>query len=150
MWRRWTMHKNIVAAAAAVLAVAGVCPAQPPGITREMIERALPLEGAPLAEPGPYQVTSEHAFGSPGYLVFRPTKLDPFPKKDTLPVMVWGNGGCAIDSTRYSGFLSTIASHGFLVLGTVPQEGAARRQATADDLRAAIDWAGKENARTGS
>ena len=65
-------------------------------------------------------------------------------------MMVWGNGGCAIDSTRYSGFLTTIASHGFLVLGTVPQEGAARRQATADDLRAAIDWAAKENARTGS
>jgi hypothetical protein len=64
--------------------------------------------------------------------------------------MVWGNGGCAIDSTRYSGFLTTIASHGFLVLGTVPQEGAARRQATADDLRGAIEWAAKENARAGS
>src|ERR1700733_10388410 len=144
------MHKTIVVAAAALLTGAIVCLAQPPGITREMIERALPLEGAPLAEPGPYKVTSEGAFGSPGYLVFRPATLDAFPKKDTLPVMVWGNGGCAIDSTRYSGFLTTIASHGFLVLGTVPQEGAARRQATADDLRAAIDWAGKENARTGS
>jgi hypothetical protein len=65
-------------------------------------------------------------------------------------MMVWGYGCCAIDSTRYSGFLTTIASHGFLVVGTVPQEGAARRQATADDLRAAIDWAEKENARTGS
>jgi hypothetical protein len=64
--------------------------------------------------------------------------------------MVWGNGGCAIDTKRYSGFLGTIASHGFLVLGTVPQEGAARRQANADDLRAAIDWAGKENTRSGS
>ena len=57
---------------------------------------------------------------------------------------------CAIDSTRYSGFLTTIASHGFLVMGTVPVEGAARRQETADDVRAAIDWAGKENARSGS
>ena len=144
------MHKTIVAAAAALLTLAGVCLAQPPGITREMIERSLPLEGAPLAEPGPYKVTSEAAFGSPGYLVFRPATLDAFPKKDTLPVMVWGNGGCAIDSTRYSGFLTTIASHGFLVMGTVPQEGAARRQATADDLRGAIDWADKENARAGS
>jgi dienelactone hydrolase len=145
------MHKTIVAAAAVLLTGAMACLAQPPaGITREMIERALPLEGAPLAEPGPYKITSEAAFGSPGYLVFRPTTLDAFPKKDTLPLMVWGNGGCAIDSTRYSGFLTTIASHGFLVMGTVPQEGAARRQATADDLRAAIDWAGKENARTGS
>jgi dienelactone hydrolase len=148
------MHKSIVTAAAALLTAAGVCLAQPPGITREMIERALPLEGAPLAEPGPYQVTSEAAFGSPGYHVYRPTALESFPKKDSLPVMVWGNGGCAIDSTRYSGFLTTIASHGFLVLGTVPEEGAARpttrRQETADDVRAAIDWAGKENARTGS
>jgi dienelactone hydrolase len=140
------MHKTI-AAATMLLTVAGVCLAQPPGITREMIERSLPLEGAPLAEPGPYQVTSERV---PGYLVLRPTKLDAFPKKDTLPVMVWGNGGCAIDSTRYSGFLTTIASHGFLVMGTVPQEGAARRQATADDMRGAIDWADKENTRAGS
>jgi dienelactone hydrolase len=144
------MRKTIVAAAAVLLTGAGVCLAQPPGITREMIERALPLEGAPLAEPGPYKITSEPAFGTPGYLVFRPTTLDAFPKKDTLPVMVWGNGGCAIDSTRYSGFLTTIASHGFLVMGTVPQEGAARRQENADDVRGAIDWAAKENARDGS
>jgi hypothetical protein len=144
------MRKTIVAAAAVLLTGAGVCLAQPPGITREMIERALPLEGAPLAEPGPYKITSEPAFGTPGFLVFRPTTLDAFPKKDTLPVMVWGNGGCAIDSTRYSGFLTTIASHGFLVMGTVPQEGAARRQENADDIRGAIDWAAKENARDGS
>src|ERR1700739_354433 len=100
------MFKTIFGAATALLTVAGVCLAQPPGITREMIERTLPLEGAPLAEPGPYKVTSEGAFGTPGYLVFRPTTLDAFPKKDTLPLMVWGNGGCAIDSTRYSGFLT--------------------------------------------
>jgi len=144
------MHKTIVAAVAVLLTGAMACLAQPPGITREMIERSLPLEGAPLAVPGPYKVTSEGAFGTPGYLVFRPATLDAFPKKDTLPVMVWGNGGCAIDSTRYSGFLTTIASHGFLVMGTVPQVGAARRQSNADDMRGAIDWAMKENARTGS
>jgi hypothetical protein len=141
---------SIVSAATALLLLGGVGFAQPPGITREMIEAALPVEGAPLAEPGPYAVTSEKAFGAPGLLVFRPTNLDPFPKKDTLPLMVWGNGGCAIDSARYSGFLTTIASHGFLVMGTAAQEGAPRRQATADDLRAAVDWAEKENARDGS
>jgi dienelactone hydrolase len=145
------MHKtSIVSATAALLALAGVCFAQPPGITREMIETALPVEGAPRAEPGPYAVTSEAAFGSPGYVVFRPTNLDAFPAKDTLPLMVWGNGGCAIDSTRWSGFLTTIASHGFLVMGTAAQQDAPRRQATADDLRAAIDWAEKENTRAGS
>jgi predicted alpha/beta-hydrolase family hydrolase len=141
---------SISSVAAALLALAGVSFAQPPGITPEMIATALPVEGAPLAEPGPYEVTSEAAFGSPGYIVFRPTNLGAFPAQDTLPVMAWGNGGCAIDSTRYSGFLTTIASHGFLVLGTAAQEGAPRRQATADDLRAAVDWADKENARLGS
>ena len=144
------MHKTIVAAAAVFLIGAGVCFGQPPGITREMIQRALPLEGAPKAEPGPYEVTSEAAFDAPGLHMFRPAALDAFPKKDTLPVMVWGNGGCAIDSTHFSGFLTTIASHGVLVLGTVPQEGAAQRQETADDMRAAIDWAEKENARDSS
>ncbi len=141
------MHKTIVAAML-LTSAAGLCLAQPPGITREMIERSLPLEGAPLAEPGPYKVTSEVAFGSPGHRVYRPEALEAFPKKDSLPVMVWGNGGCAIDSTRYSGFLTTIASHGFLVMGTLPQEGA--RQETADHVRAAIDWAAKENERTES
>jgi len=144
------MPKTILAAAAALLMSASVTLAQPPGITPEMINRSLPLEGAPLAVPGPYKITSEAAFGSPGLHVYRPEALEAFPKKDTLPVMVWGNGGCAIDSTRYGGFLTTIASHGFLVIGTVPQEGAARRQETADDVRAAIDWAAKENARTDS
>ncbi|HEY5567785.1 MAG TPA: hypothetical protein VIM81_11150, partial [Gammaproteobacteria bacterium] len=144
------MSKTSIGSAAALLALAGVCFAQPPGITREMIATALPVEGAPLAEPGPYEVMSEAAFGSPGYIVFRPANLDAFPARDTLPVLVWGNGGCAIDSTGYSGFLTTIASHGFLVLGTAPQEGAERRQAMADDLRAAVDWAEAETKRAGS
>lgn len=145
------MNKTaIVSAAAALLLLAGAGLAQPPGITREMIERALPVEGAPLAVAGQYAIASEKAFGSPGLLVFRPTSLEAFPKKDALPVMVWGNGGCAIDTSRYSGFLTTIASHGFLVLGTAVQEGATRRQATADDLKAAVDWAEKENTRDGS
>ena len=138
-------------ALAALAALAGTSLAQPPpGITPEMINTTLPVEGAPLAEPGPYQVTSGPAFGTPGLMVFHPTNLDAFPSRDTLPVLVWGNGGCAIDTTRYGGFLSTIASHGFLVLGTAAQEGPARRQATADDLRAGVDWAFVENARDGS
>src|SRR5678809_1486386 len=109
-----------------------------------MIATALPVEGAPLAVPGPYKVLSEPAFGSPGHVVFRPADLSAFPVKDTLPVMAWGNGGCAINSTRYGGFLSTIASHGFLVIATAAKPGVTR--ATADHLRAAIAWAETENA----
>jgi hypothetical protein len=144
-----------VCSAAALVALAAPSFAQPPGITMEQINTTLPLEGAPLAVPGPYQVTSGAAFGAPGLMVFHPSSLDAFPSRDTLPVLVWGNGGCAIDTSRWSGFLSTIASHGFLVLGTAAQggaaqEGAARRQASADDLRAGIDWAVTENGRVGS
>ncbi len=84
---------------------------------------------------------------------FHPTSLDAFPKKDTLPVVIWGNGGCAVDNPKYDGFLSTIASHGFLVITTTgaPQPaGAPRQQSTADDLKAAVDWAERESTRAGS
>ncbi|HEX7235482.1 MAG TPA: hypothetical protein VF405_00895 [Gammaproteobacteria bacterium] len=148
------MKTTIACSAAALLALGFSAFAQPPGITPEMINTTLPLEGAPLAVAGPYQVTSGAAFGNAGLMVFHPSNLDAFPARDTLPVLVWGNGGCGIDTGRYSGFLTTIASHGFLILGTAPQaaaqEGQQRRQATADDLRSAIDWAFAENARAGS
>jgi hypothetical protein len=150
----------------ALLALSGIAVAQPPpGITAEMIGRQLPLEGAPLAVPGPYEVVSEPAFGTPGYRIWRPADLSAFPSRDTLPVMAWGNGGCAIDATRYGDFLGTIASHGFLVISTVaaPVAGGAAGAgapgggrggrgggATAANLAAAFDWAGAENARAGS
>ena len=130
------------------LALAGVIHAQRGGATREMIATALPLEGAPLAVPGPYKVDSGPAFNSPGHVVYRPADLAPFPSKDTLPLIVWGNGGCAISSRRYAGFLTTIASHGFVVMATAAQPGVTR--ATADHLRAAIAWAEAENTRAGS
>ena len=133
-----------------ILGLTTVCGAQPPGITMEMINTTLPLEGAPLAVAGDYDVERNPAFDSPRHVVYRPADLSAFPGQDTLPVVVWGNGGCAIDGTRYGEFLSTIASHGFLVLTTVAIEGEERRQQTAEDLRAALDWAETENARSGS
>jgi hypothetical protein len=130
------------------LAIAGVIHAQRGGFTAEQIATALPLEGAPLAVPGPYKIESGPAFNSPGHVVYRPADLAPFPGKDTLPLMVWGNGGCAINSNRYAGFLTTIASHGFVVMATAAQPGVNR--ATADHLRAAIAWAETENTRADS
>jgi dienelactone hydrolase len=111
-----------------------------------------PPEGAPKALPGPYSITAEPAFGNDHLKIFRPTDLEQFPKHDTLPVVAWGNGGCAIDVPLYAGFLTTIASHGFLVITTTgaPAAGAKPALATADDLKAAIDWADQENRRTGS
>jgi dienelactone hydrolase len=136
---------TIVLAVVVVSAVSPAAQQRPAGITPEMIATALPVEGAPLAVPGPYAVDSGPAFGSPGHVVYRPADLTPFPAKDTLPVMVWGNGGCAINSRRYAGFLTTIASHGFVVLATAAEPGVTR--ATADHLRKAIAWAEAENTR---
>jgi hypothetical protein len=119
---------------------------------QEFVRRlSLPEEGAPRAQPGPFEVLSEPAFDSPRHVVVRPADLDAFGARDSMPVLVWGNGGCAIQADQYVGFLSTIASHGFLVLATARVEGdAVRRFATVDDLRAALDWAEKENEREGS
>jgi dienelactone hydrolase len=133
--------------------------AQPPGITFEMINRQLPLEGAPLAVAGPYMTTQEAAFESPRHILFRPSDLSAFPAQDTLPVVVWGNGGCAIENRQYDGFHSTLASQGFLVLTTVriesdpqPQQGqrGGGRSQNVDDLLAAVSWAESENKRAGS
>ena len=132
---------------AATLAATAI--AQPPGITMDMINTVLPEEGAPLAEAGAYAVMSETAFNSAGHRLYRPSDLAAFPAQDKLPVLVWGNGGCAIYNPRYGDFLGTIASHGFLVLTTAAKAGETGR-ATADSLRSAIDWAEAENARAGS
>ncbi len=118
---------------------------------RGMTPPPAPVVGAP-AEPGPYRATSDRAFGAPGLKTFLPASLDGFPRRDTLPVVVWANGGCNVEAPVYANFLSTIASHGFLVITTAdpPEGGPPERQATAADLRAAIDWAQRENGRPGS
>lgn len=146
------MKATSTAALCALLAASSAGLAQLAGITPEMIATTLPEEGAPKAEPGPYAVTAEPAYGASGLATFRPADLAPFPKRDSLPVVIWGNGGCAVENPRYAGLLTTIASHGFLVITTTGPAQAAtpRRQATADDLKAAIDWALQENGRTGA
>jgi hypothetical protein len=143
------MIRSLTAFGAALL-FAHAAYAQPPGVTRDMIMRQLPLEGAPLAVAGPYETVMEPIAGSPRLALYRPAALDAFPKKDTLPVLVWGNGGCALDSGSFGGYLKTIASHGYLVVTTASPEGANPPRATADDLRAALDWSQAEAMRAGS
>src|SRR5205814_6343884 len=130
----------------AAILTASLCFAQAP-VRNDLVATTLPLDGAPKAVPGPYKVMSEPAFGSPGHVIFRPEDPGKLPGKDKLPVMAWGDGGCAINSARYSGFFTTIASHGFLVIGSLPELGAAPRPQNADDLRAAIAWAEKDSGR---
>jgi dienelactone hydrolase len=119
----------------------------PPGADPNTV---LPEEGAPKAIPGKYSATSGLAFGSEGLHVFHPAELVAFPKRDKLPVVLWGHGGCAMNNPRAAGFLETIASHGFLVITTTAPNGAPRATATSANLKAGIDWAEKENTRASS
>jgi len=160
------MKASRLLAAAGLVLLSSLAQAQrPPGFSPEAVATALPEEGAPKAVPGAYAVMNELAYGNDNLQVFRPTALANFPAKDKLPVVVWGNGGCAINVGRYAGFLETIASHGFLVIGTHagtqpagtqpaaanPGAGGPRpRSATAADLIAGVNWAEAENAREGS
>ncbi|MCP5144434.1 MAG: hypothetical protein H6978_06390 [Gammaproteobacteria bacterium] len=141
---------SLAVAALAAIVLCNIAAAQPAGITMEMINTTLPLEGAPLAVVGPYAVIKETAVGAPRYVTYRPADLSAFPARDRLPVLVWGNGGCAIDGGRYAEFLGTIASHGFLVMTTTALEGEGRMQQTPPMLVAAVDWAQAENQRAGS
>src|SRR5262245_25490586 len=129
-WRSIAMKRvSTLFAGAAALLSAGAAFAQPAGMTPEMIQRPLPLVGAPLAVKGTDGVVREAAFGAPGVSVQRPADLAAFPSKDTLPVVVWGNGGCAINAGQEVEFHATQASYGFLVLTTAGAPGE-RRQAT--------------------
>lgn len=74
-----------------------------------------------------------------------------------LPLIVWANGGCGMDGTAFSNFLTEIASHGFLIVAngspkkTWGADGAPSGlegvdggdQSRASMLTKAIDWAEK-------
>jgi hypothetical protein len=131
-------YKEISSFCLAMLVGGSIATAQQAGITMDMVNTTLPLEGAPLAVAGPYKVTSEGAYNSAGLILFRPADLSAFPAKDSLPVLLWGNGGCAIEGKRYSDFLGAIASNGFLVITTTAVVGEKTRQENAADLLTAI------------
>jgi len=110
----------------------------------------LPEAGAPRAVVGPYVVATETTPGTPGFQVYRPRDLAAFPARDTLPIVIWGNGACLADGSDFAGYLSTIASYGFLVVASarVPDQPQAR--ITSANLIKALDWAQAENSRAAS
>lgn len=116
---------------------------------------------------GPYPAIIETDPGIPGHVVYRPADLTPF-GGGKLPVLAWGNGGCADDGTAHRFHLAQIASYGYLVVaaghwrsGPGATDGPAPQRApsdgglppvatTADDVKAGLDWALAETVRPGS
>jgi len=137
---------------AALLACCATLHAAQPALpfSLEQLKIGLPEEGAPRAVVGPYAVATETIPGKPGLQVYRPQDLAAFPTRDTLPIVVWGNGACLADGSGFAGYLSTIASYGFLVVASARVSEDPQARITSANLIKALDWAQAEAARSGS
>ena len=107
---------------------------------------------------GPYKAVVYEAEGFAEHTIFAPKDLSAFSSKKPLPVLVWGNGGCANSPRGHEKFLNEIASYGYLVLatGVMPKEEAPRRmgmgmgmggsQSRSEQQVESMDWAFQQNA----
>jgi len=106
---------------------------------------------------GPYSAVIEGDPGVPGHTIYRPSDLNPFSQENPMPVVAWGNGGCANSSGMHANFLAEVASHGYLVVAIGPyseegpSDGGGMGGGTKSaQLLEALDWATAENKRSGS
>ena len=103
---------------------------------------------------GPYKAVMYEVDGFGEHTVFAPKDLSQFGATNPLPVLVWGNGGCANSPRGYEKFLNEIASYGYLVLatGVMPEQDAPRGmfgmggQSRTEQQVESMDWAFAQNA----
>ena len=105
---------------------------------------------------GPYKAVMYEVEGFKEHTVFAPKDLSAFGEKKALPVLVWGNGGCANSPRGHEKFLNDIASYGYLVLATgiMPKQDAPRgmggmgrdNQSRSEQQVESMDWAFAQNA----
>ena len=69
---------------------------------------------------GPYKAIMMEEATLTTHTIFRPQDLSQFGKKNLLPVIVWGNGGCANSPSGHINFLNEVASQGFLIVAIGP------------------------------
>jgi len=102
------MRKYLFMAAAAVLALAAVpAPAQNSRIVED-------------GGTGPYKAIMMEESTLNTHTIFRPQDLSKFGEGNLLPVLVWGNGGCANSPSGHVNFLNEVASQGFLIVAIGP------------------------------
>jgi dienelactone hydrolase len=103
---------------------------------------------------GPYKALLVSNSGLASHTIFRPEDLSVFGGEKKLPVIAWGNGGCANSPRAFQNFLSEVASHGFLVIaigptqiGSQPERGGGfgGGGTKSSQLLDAIDWAAAQN-----
>ena len=69
---------------------------------------------------GPYKAIMMEEATLTTHTIFRPQDLSKFGKNNLLPVLVWGNGGCANSPSGHINFLNEVASQGFLIVAIGP------------------------------
>ncbi len=112
---------------------------------------------------GPYKALVTGEAGIPGYTVYRPADMQaPAAITGKMPVVLFGNGGCANSSRDFERFLTEIASHGYIVIAIGPfdqadefsytdLEGSLKQRipvqrTEALKLKRTLDWLEAENA----
>lgn len=64
------------------------------------------------------------------------------PANVTMPIIVWGNGGCATDPTTHKNLLIEIASYGYVIAADGVAGGkTGASQSMVSDMKASLDWA---------
>ena len=108
---------------------------------------------------GPYKAVLVGDKSLATHTIFRPKDLSVFDAANKLPIIAWGNSGCANSPSGCQNFLSEIASHGFLVIAIGPvQTGGGRGTrgggmgggTKSSQLIDAIDWAISQNTNPAS
>lgn len=124
-WKLKKMFNILILFAAsgfAVPACSQPAPLSPPpllAIGQDMQGRPLPFGVPPYFSPdtplgsGPYKAVMSAYDNLPENIAYHPANMD---AAGPLPIIVWGNGGCLHAGNRFRGFLTELASHGFLVI----------------------------------
>lgn len=102
------MRYHLFLAAAAIMALAAVP-------VKAQNSRILEEGGT-----GPYKAIMMEEASLSTHTVFRPQDLSKFGNGNLLPVLVWGNGGCANSPSGHVNFLNEVASQGFLIVAIGP------------------------------
>ena len=99
---------------------------------------------------GPFKAIMKEECSLKAHTVFAPQDLSAFGGKQTLPVLVWGNGACTNSPWEHYKFLNEIASYGFIVLATgyIPMDEEPYRgeMSTTEQQIESIDWIIAQNA----
>lgn len=102
------MRKILFFSASALMALAGVS-------VQAQNSRILEDGGT-----GPYKAIMMEESSLATHTIFRPQDISKFGKGNLLPVLVWGNGGCANSPSGHVNFLNEVASQGFLIVAIGP------------------------------